>query len=157
MTPSTLPRTPSSCRLTALLYRLGLVGVFACACNAHAQTFDWTLLDGLWAESTEHQFGCRPDNVHQRFNVAADRKSVAIQFDRIWKIGTGKSVVQIEAAILSATPNKLIIRYGPELGEMPPAMREWELRFIGPGTYRWRSTAWPPGVYNEVIGVKCSP
>ncbi len=35
-------------------------------------------------------------------------------------------------------------------------MREWEMRFIGPGTYRWRSTAWQEGQYNTVIGVKCA-
>lgn len=117
--------------------------------------FDWSLLQGKWAESTRHQFGCRPDNVHQRFIVSEDRKTITFKNDRVWKIGTGQQVEQYSAAILRASPDVLIIRYG-YLPGIPDEMREWEMRFIGPGTYRWRATAWNEGEYNEVIGVKCS-
>jgi hypothetical protein len=51
----------------------------------------------------------------------------------------------------------LIIKYGPELANIPEEFREWEMRFIGPGTYLWRATSWPPNQFNTVIGVKCSP
>lgn len=120
-----------------------------------AQTFDWSLLAGEWAESTRHQFGCRPDNLHHEFVVSPDRKQITFKLDRLWKIATGQELREYSASVVSARPNVLVIRYGSELGSMAEGMREWELRFIGPGTYRWRSTAWPAGHYNDVIGVKC--
>jgi hypothetical protein len=122
-----------------------------------AQSFDWTLLQGQWAESTKNQFACRPDNLHHRFEPSADKKSIVFRLDRKWKILTGKEVEHYAATIKKAELNVLVISYGPELGETPPEMKEWELRFIGPGTYRWRSTAWPEGQYNAVIGIKCGP
>jgi hypothetical protein len=118
--------------------------------------FDWSLLNGIWAESTGHQFGCRADNVHQRLEVSPDKKTLTFRNDRKWKIGTGQEVEQYSASILRASPNVLIIRYGSDLPGLSDEMREWEMRFIGPGTYRWRATAWREGVYNTVIGVKCS-
>lgn len=123
---------------------------------ASAQEFNWKLLDGKWAESTKHQFGCRPDNLHQTFEVSADRKTIKLKNDRRWKIGTGAEVNEYSAAILRAEGNSLIIRYGPELEGIPPEYREWEMRFIGPGTYRWRARSWAPDEFNNVIGVKCS-
>jgi len=137
-----------------------LAALMTAGCAAQQQTephgFDWSLLSGNWAESTRHQFGCRPENLHQRFKVSPDRKTLTFRNDREWKIGTGQIVEQYSASVLSASPNVLIIRYGPELPGIPDGMREWEMRFIGPGTYRWRATAWREGTYNEVIGVKCS-
>ncbi len=62
-------------RLLALL----LLPSVACA-----QGFDWKRLDGQWAESTKHQFGCRPDNVHRTFEVSADRKTLTLKNDRRW-------------------------------------------------------------------------
>lgn len=118
--------------------------------------FDWSLLQGKWAESTRHQFGCRPENVHQWLVVSEDKKTLTFKNDRKWKIGTGQEVEEYSASIIRASANVLVIRYGPELREIPDEMREWEMRFIGPGTYRWRATAWPDGEYNEVVGVKCS-
>jgi hypothetical protein len=118
--------------------------------------FNWSLLNGNWAESTRHQFGCRDDNLHQRFEVSPDKKTLIFRNDRKWKIGTGQEVEQYSASIVRASPNVLIIRYGPDLPDVPDEMREWEMRFIGPGTYRWRATAWREGAYNTVIGVKCS-
>jgi hypothetical protein len=124
--------------------------------SAFAQdTFDWSLLDGNWAESTEHQFGCRQDNLHQHVNVSADRKTLVFKNDRKWLIADGQEVESYAAAIVSQAPNVLVIRYGPELKDIPDEYREWEMRFIGPGTYRWRATGWPKGTYNDVIGVKC--
>ncbi len=122
---------------------------------AFAQAFDWTMLQGQWAESAKNQFGCRKDNVHHRFEVSADRKSLTFKFDRKWEIRTGKEVEQYSAAIKKAETNMLVISYGSELGEMPADTKEWELRFIGPGTYRWRLMSWPEGQYNNVIGVRC--
>lgn len=118
--------------------------------------FDWSLLQGKWAESTHHQFGCRPDNLHQRLSVSEDKKTLTFKNDRKWLIGSGQEVEDYSAAILRSSANVLVIRYGPALPNIPDEMREWEMRFIGPGTYRWRATAWREGVYNEVIGVKCS-
>ncbi|QAU34672.1 hypothetical protein [Janthinobacterium sp. 17J80-10] len=120
-----------------------------------AQNFDWALLQGQWAESTDNKFGCRPDNLHHRFEASNDKKSLNFMLDRKWKVGTGKEVTQYSASILKAEANVLVISYGKDIGDLPPAMAEWELRFIGPGTYRWRSTSWPEGQYNTVIGVKC--
>jgi hypothetical protein len=124
-------------------------GILVTGCATQQQTestgFDWSLLNGNWAESTPDQFGCRPDNLHQRFEVSPDRKTLTFRNDRKWRIGTGEVVEQYSASILSASPNVLIIRYGPELPPIPEEMREWEMRFIGPGEYRWRATAWAEG------------
>ena len=120
------------------------------------QGFDWSLLNGNWAESTRHQFGCRAENLHQRFELSSDKKTLTFRNDRKWEIGTGQAAEQYSASVLHASPNVLIIRYGPELPGISEEMRQWEMRFIGPGTYRWRATAWREGVYNDVIGVRCS-
>lgn len=124
---------------------------------AASQGFDWTLLNGQWAESVEQKFACRPDNLHHKFEVSANRKTITFQLDRKWKIGTGQRVESYSATVVKSAPNVLTLRYGPELGGLSDAQREWQLRFIGPGTYRWRLTAWPEGQYNQVIGVKCNP
>jgi hypothetical protein len=123
---------------------------------AGAQEFNWKLLDGTWAESTKHQFGCRPDNLHQTFVVSTDRKTLTLRNDRRWKIGTGAEVTEYTATILKAQGSSLFIKYGPELQGIPPEFREWEMRFIGPGTYRWRAASWGTDQYNNVIGVKCA-
>jgi len=136
---------------------LSAITAFLLSSTTSAQSFDWSLLQGEWAESTKNQFGCRPDNLHHRFEVSADKKSIVFKLDRKWRIGTGKEVERYAATIKKVGPNALVISYGPELGEMSAEMKEWELRFIGPGTYRWRSTSWPEGKYNTVIGVKCGP
>ena len=124
--------------------------------TATAQEFNWKLLEGKWAESTKHQFGCRPDNLHQTFEVSPDRKTLKLKNDRRWKIGTGAEVTEYSAAILRSQENSLIIKYGPELQGIPPEYREWEMRFIGPGTYRWRAASWGSDEFNDVIGVKCA-
>jgi hypothetical protein len=133
------------------------LGLLLLTSSAAAQTFDWLLLQGEWAESTDHQFGCRPENLHQRFEASADKKTLSFKNDRRWKIGNGQVVESYTASIVRTSPNVLIIRYGANLSGIPDAMREWEMRFIGPGTYRWRATAWREGEYNDVIGVKCGP
>jgi hypothetical protein len=124
---------------------------------ATAQEFDWQMLNGLWAESTDHKFGCRPDNLHQQLVVSADRKTLSFKNDRNWKIGTGSEVKEYTAEITRFEDRSLFIKYGPELGDLPPEYREWEMRFVGPGTYRWRALSWPRGQFNTVIGVKCKP
>ena len=134
--------------LVALIFGAGGI-------SALAQNFDWKLLEGEWAESVESKFGCRADNVHHRFQVSPDRKSLTFKLDRKWNIGTGQEVEQYAAHIVRSEENALVIRYGPELPGLSEEMREWELRFIGPSTYRWRSTSWKAGQYNQVIGVKC--
>ena len=125
------------------------------ASTSGAQAFDWALLQGQWAEATRHQFGCRAENLHHKFVVSPDKKRVTFKLDRKWKIGTGKEVEEYSASVVREQPNVIVIKYSPELQGIPDEMREWEMRFIGPGTYRWRATAWPEGQYNEVIGVKC--
>jgi hypothetical protein len=124
--------------------------------GAGAQNFDWKLLDGKWAESTSHQYGCRPDNLHQTFEVSADQKTLKLKNDRRWKIGTGAEVTEYNATIVGARDRSVFIKYGSELEGIPPEYREWEMRFIGPGTYRWRATSWRQDEYNDVIGVKCA-
>jgi hypothetical protein len=131
------------------------MALIALVANTHGQTFDWSLLSGKWAESAEAKYGCRPDNVHQTFSVSADKKKITFVLDRKWKIGT-EELSEYSATIVSSAPSVLVIRYGEELKDIPQEMREWEMRFIGPGTYRWRATAWREGVYNQVIGVRCS-
>lgn len=118
--------------------------------------FDWSLLQGKWAESTRHQFGCRPENLHQWLSASEDKKTITFKNDRKWKIGSGQEVEEYSASIVRSSPNVLVIRYNRDLSDIPEEFREWEIRFIGPGTYRWRATAWPEGVFNDVIGVKCS-
>jgi hypothetical protein len=116
--------------------------------------FDWGLLSGEWAESAQHACGCKPDNLHFRFALSADKKTVTFKLDRLWNIAS-KQVTEYSAEILEANGRMLVIRYGPELEVASPEMRLWELLFIGPGTYRWRATTWREGIYNDVIGVKC--
>lgn len=123
---------------------------------AAGQEFNWKLLDGRWAESTKHQFGCRAENLHQTFEVSADHRTLTLKNDRLWKIGTGDEVTEYRASILRAEGNSLFIRYGKELQGIPAEYREWEMRFIGPSTYRWRALTWAPNEFNDVIGVKCS-
>lgn len=135
---------------------LAAIASLICGTSAsYAQTFDWKLLEGEWAESTEHRFGCRADNLHHRFLVSPDNKTITFKLDRKWKIGTGDEVTEYGASVLQSSENTLIIRYGSELKGIPDEYRQWELRFIGPGTYRWRATSWRTDQYNEVIGVKC--
>lgn len=138
------------------LFALLPAAAHAIAAQYLTSGFDWSLLQGKWAESTSHQFGCRSDNLHQWFIVSSDKKTVTFKNDRKWKIGTGQELEQYSASILSSYENVLVIRYGTDLPGIPDEMREWEMRFIGPGTYRWRATAWREGEYNNVIGVKCS-
>lgn len=137
------------------IFQIGLIGLALISDVAHAQVFDRSMLDGLWAESTKYQFGCRPDNLHQRLELSADGKTLTMKNDRKWKIASGKEVTQYSATVVSATSNSLIIKYGPEMEGIPEQFREWEMRFIGPGTYLWRATAWPANRFNDVIGVKC--
>ncbi len=143
-------------RLLSALFVTTLVSACAQTSVDPVDSFDWTLLAGKWAESTQHQFGCRPENLHQRFELSSDRRTLTFVNDRKWKIGTGQAVERYAASVLEARRNVLVLRYGPELPGIPEGMRQWEMRFIGPGTYRWRATAWAPDEYNEVIGVKCS-
>jgi hypothetical protein len=123
--------------------------------SAQAQGFDWSFLSGVWAESTDHKFGCGPENLHQRLEISADRKTLTFKNDRRWKIGTGQEVEKYSAAVIDARENVLVIKYGAELEGIPDEYRTWEIRFLGPSTYRWRAASWPPGQFNEVIGVKC--
>jgi hypothetical protein len=143
-----VPAFYRSCLLAALL-----------PCAAVAQrapkSFDWSLLEGNWAESADHAFGCRTDNLHFKFVPSADKKRLTFKLDRKWPIA-GEEVSEYSAEVVEASGRMLVIRYGPELTRIPAEMREWELLFIGPGTYRWRATAWRPGQYNTVIGVKCT-
>jgi hypothetical protein len=127
----------------------------AVALGAHAQEFEWKLLNGKWAESTNNQFGCREENLHQTFEVSSDLKTVKFKNDRLWKIGTGAEVKEYSAAVVKTQGRSLFIKYGPELQGIPPEYREWEMRFIGPSTYRWRAVTWAPNEFNNVIGVKC--
>ena len=123
--------------------------------QALAQSFDWQLLNGEWAESTDHKFGCRSDNLHQRFEVNADRNTLTFKNDRRWRIGTGQEVERYSATIIAVRENIIVIKYGPELQGIPEEYRTWEMRFIGPSTYRWRAASWPPDQFNDVIGVRC--
>ncbi len=141
-----------------------LIAIFViiiCAQSAKAQSateptpFNWSLLSGLWAESSEQKFACQSDNLHFRFVVSEDKKRLTFKLDRKWRIGTGKEVEEYGADIRSAEGRIMVIRYDKSLGELSPEMSEWEILFIGPGVYRWRSTSWRLNQYNNVIGVKC--
>ena len=123
--------------------------------STQAQIFDWSRLNGTWAESTRNLYGCRGDSLHHTFVVSDDKKTLTFKLDRLWRIGTGKDVREYKASVVAQSEWSLFIRYGAELEGLTDEMREWELRFIGPGTYRWRSTAWSPNEFNNVIGVRC--
>jgi hypothetical protein len=133
------------------------LGLAALAPAASGQDFDWALLDGQWAESSQQRWACRPDNRHQRLAPSRDRRLLVFANDRKWKLGTGQEVEQYAAAIVRSGAHFLVIRYGSDIPGIPDELREWELRFVGPGTYRWRATSWPEGQYNDVIGVRCAP
>lgn len=137
---------------------LAFLSFAACAFTSQDATpgFDWSILEGKWAESTRNQFACRPENLHQWLSASEDKKAITFKNDRKWKIGSGQAVEEYSASIVRSSPNVLVIRYSGDLLDIPEEFREWEMRFIGPGTYRWRPTAWPEGVFNDVIGVRCS-
>jgi hypothetical protein len=122
---------------------------------AHAQPFDRAMLQGVWAESADAQFACVPSNVRTRLSLSDDGKTLVFELDRKWVLSSGKEVQTYSATVVHAEPHALVIRYNADAGTAPPDAQEWEMRFLGPGTYRWRSTAWPQGRYNTVIGVKC--
>ena len=124
---------------------------------ARAEDFNFKLLEGEWAESVQNAFGCRPDNLHFRFAVSEDHQRLDFVLDRPWRIGNGPQVQHYGAAIVSQSPLMLVIRYDENVAAIPAGMREWELLFIGAGTYRWRATFWRRGEYNDVIGTKCAP
>ena len=137
-------------------FHIGMICLTLFSGAANAQEFDRSMLDGVWAESTNYQFGCRPDNLHQRLELSSDGRTLTFKNDRKWKIGAGDEVTQYSASVARSTTNVLIIKYGSELVGIPDEFREWEMRFIGPGTYLWRATSWPANQFNEVIGVKCN-
>jgi hypothetical protein len=156
----TVPRCSAILNLYGVVVKNFHVGVICLALlsgAANAQEFDRSMLDGVWAESTNYQFGCRIDNLHQRLELSSDGKTLTFKNDRKWKIGDGEEVTQYSANVVRSTKTVLIIKYGPALAGIPDEFREWEMRFIGPGTYLWRATPWPANQFNEVIGVKCEP
>lgn len=119
------------------------------------QPFDWSLLDGHWAESTRHQFACRPDNVHFRIVVSPDRRRLTFKLDRPTDLGGGKEVREYGAEIRRAESHSIFLRYDKENVYLVAADGEWELRFLGPGVYRTGFTGWDKGTYNNVVGVRC--
>lgn len=126
------------------------------SCLAQAESFDWELLKGNWAESDENLYACRPDNVHQTLLVSADHTTLKLINDRPWLMMSGDKIKEYSATILKAEGKSLFIRYNSEIQNVPPEYMEWELRFIGPGTYRWRALSWDADVFNNVIGIKCA-
>jgi hypothetical protein len=150
---------PASNRIDSLQssMRQLVISVLAvlCAHAVHAQAFDRSMLQGLWAESSNAAFACVPSNLHTLLSLSEDGKTLTFKLDRKWKLSWGKEVEQYSATVVRSEERMLVIRYNPDAGTPPPDHQEWEMRFLGPGTYRWRSTAWPGGRYNTVIGVKC--
>lgn len=140
---------------TDMNLKLIAFALLVCSTSTQAQIFDWSRLDGTWAESTRNLYGCRADNLHHVFVLSEDKKTITFKLDRLWRIGTGQEVREYKASVVAQSEWSLFIRYGAELEGIPEQMREWELRFIGPGAYRWRSTAWAPNEFNDVIGVRC--
>lgn len=136
--------------------RLAIAALVACVSHAaQAQSFDRSMLQGLWAESVDAQYACVPSNLHTRLSLSEDGKTLVFELDRKWKLSSGKEVQSYSASVIRSEPRVLFIRYNADAGAAPPDQQEWEMRFLGPGTYRWRSTAWPEGRYNTVVGVKC--
>ena len=123
-----------------------------------AEEFDRASLDGMWAESVSGSFACRPDNLHHRLVLSDDMKTLTFKLDRPWKlVGTGKVVEQYSATVTRMSSRSLFIRYDTDAGTAATDYpKEWELRIVGPGVYRWRSTDWKPEQFNSVIGVKCA-
>ena len=120
---------------------------------APARPFNWKLLDGAWSESAGHQFACSADNAVYRIVVAPDKSRVTFRFDRPVELVGGKAVKEFGAEVRRADGNSLVLKYGPENSFM--AAGEWELRFIGPGTYRMGHDAWGKEKYNNIFGIKC--
>jgi len=61
-------------------FRLGTI-CLALFSGAHAQEFDRSMLEGVWAESTNYQFGCRPDNLNKRQELSSDGKTLTYKRD----------------------------------------------------------------------------
>ena len=127
-------------------------------CSAEAREFDWSLLEGHWAESTGGQYACRPGSLGHRFAVSPDKTQLTFHLNKEFRQPEGqRAIKEYTADILSATDNSLMIKYSLDMPGMTEETSEWELRFIGPGAYRWRPASWPADRYNAVIGVQCSP
>lgn len=118
--------------------------------------FKWNLLNGTWAESSNNDFACRSDKVQQQFEVSKDGRRLTFISDRELETFTGQKVKRYSAEIIESKPYSLFISYGEEVTGLSDEFRNWEMRFIGPNTYRWRPVSWPADEFNVVIGVKCS-
>lgn len=123
--------------------------------QAQAQTFDDFVLLGAWSESVDAGFTCKPGDLRQQFELSADRKTLTFHNDEARAMSNGKVLKSYTATVLREERHALFIRYNKDVGGTEPGLEEWEMRFIGPSAYRWRATAWNPGRYNTVIGVRC--
>jgi hypothetical protein len=74
--------------------------------------------------------------------LSADKKTLKFKNDRIWKVGADSEIREYSAVVVRAQDKSLFIKYTAELQGIPSDYREWEMRFIGPGTYRWRALHW---------------
>jgi hypothetical protein len=131
------------------------VSILGFASIASASEFDWKLLQGRWAESVKHQYACRPDNVHMKMEISGDRKTITFKLDRPWEISGKRVVTEFKANVLKAEKHSLVIQYFDIPETVAPEMRAWEMRWIGPSTYRWRAAGWDANTFNGVIGVLC--
>jgi hypothetical protein len=142
------------CKYLISIFRVITPTVLAAASAAVCgNTFDASQLSGEWSEVVAPKYACGSDSARVRFALSKDRKKLLFQLDRKIRLTSGKESDQYDAEILHEEDNALFIRYpDPDLKR---EMAEWEMRFIGPGAYRWRSLSWKEGVFNGLIGVRC--
>jgi hypothetical protein len=136
------------------IFRMITSAVLAAASvTVYGSTFDASQLSGEWSEVVAPKYACGSDSPRVRFTLSKDRKKLLFQLDRKILLTSGKESDQYDAEILREDANALFIRYpDPDLKR---EMAEWEMRFIGPSAYRWRSLSWKEGVFNGVIGIRC--
>lgn len=120
------------------------------------QSFDRSLLAGTWVENVNTKLACSVDNLHYRFELDSEGKTLEFLLDRKWRIASGEVVDRYSATVVSNTDRTLIIRYNVDAGVAPTGYpSEWEMAFVAPGIYRWHATNWPEGKVNVVVGIRC--
>lgn len=121
-----------------------------------SNTFNKSLMTGVWAESVDTSLACDAKNLHNSFEFADEDKTLIFKLDRLWKIANEKSVTQYSAKIIKSSNNSLTIAYDDTLGLPDGYPTEWDIIFVADGVYRWKASSWPDNKVNSVVGIRCS-
>lgn len=138
--------------------RLSVLVMLAVSLSVQAGEFDREQLNGIWAENSSTNPACSSSNPHprMRFQLSDDGKVLQVNLDRKTELNSGATVDHYSARVLRSNSYSLFISYNADTGDFPENYpKVWELAFVAPGVYRWRSDSWPEGRVNPVVGIRC--